>query len=320
MVDWDREARKQGNTSNREDDAEAARVGRPRTPDDIPKQGDKTRKGFVPSNVNPGMFKPSSYETFDVYRLGPPLRPRIQHDNGFSGFKRRAPTAMDYVSLAKWKAMLNGAEAMRPDLTDACASYRHFLEGRGAKRHFSYERYATSDASGQATLRNAILDFQDAVLALAEGNPTLARFDVTGPAIPCGSDPLQYPYLSYAFPYPATENWQKAIGGHVIWLSGKVEITRSPSMSAPVFRATMDLHAEDRFNFNPGNVDVATGIPDDDNGMFETTGLGHQFDHFGSLRRLLEWRGCELGVQLSARPHTTRLRQPTNNLRLRNRI
>jgi hypothetical protein len=79
-------------------------------------------------------------------------------------------------------------------------------------------------------------------------------------------------------------------------------------------------NAEDRYNFNPGAQDMATGIPDSDNGVFELTGLGKQFDSYASLRRILPWKGFYLGVGLSATPHTTRLRQPQDNRRVRNRV
>jgi hypothetical protein len=36
----------------------------------------------------------------------------------------------------------------------------------------------------------------------------------------------------------------------------------------------MTLHAEDPCNFNVGDDDTATGIPDSDNGRFEVTGSG----------------------------------------------
>lgn len=82
----------------------------------------------------------------------------------------------------------------------------------------------------------------------------------------------------------------------------------------------MTLNAEDRYNFNPGMKDLSTGIDDNENGKFERTGLGHQFVSYSSLQRYLRWTGLDLGVELSARPHTTRLRQPSNSRRMRNRI
>lgn len=302
-------------------DREAARLGQPRKPDDIPVQGKPSPVGYKPGNVDQATFRPSTAETRKYYRIGPAQRPHIEHDIGFLRFGKRAPTDDDYEQLHLWKLMLEGAESVRPDLSDALAAYRHFLEGRGVRRLFSYERYVNGDVSGRTTLRNAILEFQYAAVELALDHPDLRRFQFTGPAIPCGGDPGKYPDLSRRFPYPATENWQKAIGGHAIWISGTVEVdVDSVSERPKQFRGVMDLHAEDRYNFNPGADDIATGIPDSANGRFEVTGLAHQYENHGTLRRVLHWSGLELGVSLVAAPHTTSLRQPTENRRIRNRI
>jgi hypothetical protein len=213
--------------------------------------------------------------------------------------------------------MLEGGEALRPDLTDSLGAYRHFLEGGGKPRNFSYERYVMADRSGQETLRNAILDFQYAVIELWETSGKPHQFPITGPAIPCGADASVFRYLSRFFPYPETENWQKAIGAHAIWLSGEVKAWPG---SPTVFEAIMILHAEDRYNFNPGDADLATGIQDSENGRFERTGLAHQYENHATLQRYLKWTGLDLGVELSSRPNTTRLRQPANNRRLRNTL
>jgi hypothetical protein len=52
---------------------------------------------------------------------------------------------------------------------------------------------------------------------------------------------------------------------------------------------TMTVHAEDRYNFNPGAADIATGTPDGANGRFEQTGLAHQYTNSGSLEREVSW-------------------------------
>jgi len=106
----------------------------------------------VPGNVDSPLFKPTTDETREAYRMAPAQRPYIVHDNGHLSMGKRAPTLSDYASLAEWKAILVGAEALRPDLTDGVAASRHFLEGNSKPRVFSYERYVMSDASGQATL------------------------------------------------------------------------------------------------------------------------------------------------------------------------
>jgi hypothetical protein len=155
-------------------------------------------------------------------------------------------------------------------------------------------------------------------------NTSLKKFDVTGPAIPSGnSNYKKYPYIARHFPYPATENWQKAIGGHTIWLSGKAVVLQTNTSSDPTFKVVMTLHAEDRYNFNPGQQDIATGIPDSDNGRFAMTGLAHQYDHFSTLVRHLEWQGTSLGLATSAKPNTVRMRrarQPRDNRYPQNRI
>ena len=377
--------RNDGNPHQGGRDREGARLGQKRADDDIPKQG--TAKSIA---------------QVATYILGPPTRPPMTWDNGHLGqFPPRSPTAADYVKLAEWRAKLEGAEALRPDLTDGVAAYRHFLDGQGRPRQFSYERYVQNDTGGRVTLRNAILSLQWGVSELwrAHGKRT---FSLTGTAISCGDKSL-------LFPYPATENWQKAIGGHKIWLSGDVTVsgggTPQPHLNKagthkhakgqltiekdgavkvkggdtlsgysaaihggdlkrfhefgrkqgnavvplanpnlihpgetlyhiptfthymalngsnqPSFSAVMTLHAEDRYNFNPGQQDIATGIPDSANGTFEITGLGRQFDQIATLLRTLNWAGFAAGVTSAIDGSTERDRQPSNNVLPRNRI
>jgi hypothetical protein len=380
--------RNDGNPNTRPDDREGGRIGQSRGADDIPAQG------TVPSadltSILAGVH----------YRFGPPTRPPITHDNGFLALGRRAPTAGDYAKLALWKAKLEAGEALRPDLTDGLGAYRHFLEGEGKPRTFSYERYVQNDTSGRTTLRNAILNIQWGVIQLWKASHKKS-FSLTGTAIPCGS--------SAFYPYPATENWQKAIGGHQIWLSGDVTVvggdTPDPADSKagthsygsfsvtvaadgaikvrpgdwlskysqalhngdvtriseyarmsggklvaidnpdlilagetlyhlpthayhqaaagshePRFSLALTLHAEDRYNFNPNQHDIATGTPDADNGIFEMTGLAHQYDHFATLSRSVSWTGLQLGVGEAVNASHERQRQPDDNRRARNRV
>jgi hypothetical protein len=221
------------------------------------------------------------------YKLGAPTRPvSIVFDNGFlDKFKPREPTVSEYAALGKWQAKLAAAEALRPDLADACEAYRHFLYGGGLSRTFSYDKYVLNDTSGATTLSHAMLDIQDGAEIIWESTG-LKEFEMTGDPISCGSTTL--------FPYPATENWQKAIGGHVIWLSGRVVVTPKPD--GDWLRLDMVLHAEDRYNFNPDQRDIVTKIPDSDNGIFEITGLAKQFTQTSELRRRIEWKHGTLGT------------------------
>ncbi|MBL8574814.1 MAG: hypothetical protein JNM13_14155 [Hyphomicrobiaceae bacterium] len=265
--------------------------------------------------------------TLATYRIGPATRPNIVHDNGFlDQFTRRAPTVADRAKYAGWWAVLEGAEAVQRvpgaphnDISDALAAYRHFLEGSGRQRTFSYERYVANDASGRTTLNNALVEVRGAAIDLYRTFHLNreARFEFTGSALSAGSS-------SAHFPYPATENWQKAIGAHNFWLSGSVEVTLAGT--TPEFALVATLHAEDMYNFNPGAEDITTGIPDGANGIFEVTGLARQYLNVATLTRYLTWSGlapATMQVATSAsrwaRQDPMRTRQPDDNRRIRNR-
>lgn len=295
-----------GNPNARAYEREEGRIGRERTPADIPKQTSKTRFTDEPGNV--GSHTPAA-----TYSAGVAQRPKsIKHDDGFLSLGKRAPKPEDYAKLAKWKLMLEGGEALRPDLVDALAAYRHFLQGNGQSRIFSYDRYVMNDEAGKITLHNAILDIQQGAIEYWKNNGKPNSYMITGTEIQCSAGSVE-------FPYPHTENWQKAIGAHVIWISGTVTVTM-PATAIPRFKLIMTLHAEDRYNFNPGQADIVTGIPDSDNGIFEMTGLGHQYDHFSTLVRVITWEGTSLGVISASGTKISRDRQPQDNRRLRNRI
>lgn len=255
-----------------------------------------------------------------AFRSGPPTPPAITHDNGFLAaydevnktgdekFKERAPDWTDQLKLLKWRAKLEGAEALRPDLADGTAAYRHFLDGGGADRTINYERYLLNDASGQTTLANVIAYTQRHAQTLCPENGSV---QITSQAFTVG----QSSYFS--MPYPDTENWQKAIGGHNIWVSANVRCATSGK--SKTYSMDMTIHMEDRYNFNPGQADIATGIPDSDNGIFEVTGLAKQYMNRGTVRRSVSWTGAVAAPSVTD-DDDSRNRRPGDNRRLRNRI
>ena len=293
------ETRTTGNPHKSNLERELSNSGRKRKPDDIPKQDTIDRRGNTQQGNVSHSFQSSTVTTNKKYRMGPAMRPNITHDQGFSIFPKRKPTLSEYWELLKWTGMLEGGYALRPDLIDGLSAYAHFLHGKGESREFSYERYVSNDESGRTTLRNAILDAQDAAIKLWKDNNEPEKFHFTGPAIPCGSnetDP-KYNYIKKAFPYPATENWQKTIGAHVIWLNGEVVVKKSStSPNETEFKMELTLNAEDQYNFNPGMKDYATGIPDDDNGIFVIVGFAHGYRNTATLKRRFYWKGFDLGV------------------------
>lgn len=49
------------------------------------------------------------------------------------------------------------------------------------------------------------------------------------------------------------------------------------------------VHAEDRYNFNKGDADIATGTPDEENGRFAQLGWARSFDTHGEVVRTITW-------------------------------
>lgn len=299
------------------------------------------------ANASHGGAKPAvtGQPTDAAYREGAPQRPPIFHDNGFlqnpnnpndpNPMPTRSPSFGDRFKLLQWKGILEAAEAGQSvsgvphnNIPDALAAYRHFLYGDGADRTFSYERFVSGDEAGRTTLQNATRDLQLAAenkyAEMVARDPSLRdkplTFQLTGSSIPVGADPDIEPELAARYPYPRTENWQKAIGAHRIWMSGTVTVTPSATPGGkPQFTMNETLHAEDRYNFNPGSADISTGIFDKENGVFEQTGLAHQYMNYATLERHVSWDKGSLQNGVSTRPDPSRDREPQGNRRARNR-
>lgn len=271
---------------------------------------------------NPHTAPVTLAEASGRYKLGPATRPPIKHDNGhLAAFPKREPTAADRAQFAKWVAMLEGSEALcsgktakivpacrGEDLTDANAAYRHFLFGDGADRTINYERFIQDDASGRMLLPNLVRDFQKHAEVIGKDR---IKFSVTSTAFTVGNGGIA--------PYPATENWQKAIGAHFIWVSADVTVS-ADDKGVIQYAAVLTVHMEDRYNFNPGQSDIATGIPDSANGNFEITGLGHQYTNYATIQRNVSWAEGQWESPATAGAPTSRQRKPQDSRRLRNRI
>jgi hypothetical protein len=226
----------------------------------------------------------------------------------------------DRLQFAKWLSMLEGSEALcsggtasiappchGEDLSDANAAYRHFLFGNGADRTINYERYLKDDASGRQVIPNILDDFQRHVEVIGHDR---VKFSVTSGSYSVGMGGIA--------PYPATVNWQKAIGAHFVWVSADVTVSTDQHADI-VYTADITIHMEDRYNFNPGQQDIATGIPDSANGIFEITGLAHQYTNYATVHRNVSWHEGERSNTTAGAP-TSRQRKPQDNRRVRNRI
>ncbi|MGH7297780.1 MAG: peptidoglycan-binding protein, partial [Polyangiaceae bacterium] len=252
---------------------------------------------FIPGRAAPPPAGAS--EGWDAYAVVPSATPPpMTFDHGFlddgngniDESKRRAPTGADYVALAKWRAKLIAAQQFRPDLFDATSAYQHFLSATGADWNFSYDRFVEQDASGKKVLGSVVSDVMAAASLLNNSRGITASTNRDTFTIERGATQVEQGSASY--PYPVTENWQKAIGAHVIWVEADVVVTTDPTVTMDgsktqrrLFAITMTIHAEDEYNFNPHMADIATGTPDSDNGRFEECGLGKEFRSKSTLKR-----------------------------------
>lgn len=230
------------------------------------------------------------------YTLGPPEKPVLAHDNGMlqnpsdphdpNPIPPLEPNLSDRLKFAEWKVISIGARVadqipgLSRHLPDALDAYDWFREGAGQPRTISYERFIENDPAGQETLEALKTDIEQFAAqqyaALLSQHPEKAHETVTlhisGPALSAER--------------PRTENWQKTLGEHQVWATAEVTIhPATEATGTPTFEAKSEFSTEDRYNFNPGSKDRATGIPDEANGRFERTGLGQQYLNSGTVQR-----------------------------------
>lgn len=231
------------------------------------------------------------------YRIGAPSRPDIKHDNGhLDKFPPRAPTKLDIQAHTEWAARLMAAKVLcrgstathvgvchNEDQSDALEAYRHFLFGNGEDRFINYERFLHFDNVGKMVLPKLLKDFQNHIEILGHDR---VKFSVTSEPYLVGGDDFS--------PMPNSVNWLRTLGGHNLWVSADIKVSVAPDLQI-VYDADIVIHVEDRYNFNPGQRDTSTKIPDAENGRFEITGLAKQYNTYAIVRRHLKWKHAERG-------------------------
>ena len=231
---------------------------------------------------------------------GPPRRPNIRHDHGFlddgngniDPKKRQTPTDQDRARKEAWTALLALTMQFKPALKDGSAAYKHFLiDNNGTQLAIDYEGFVKDDSNGQSVLTSAVDDTRTGVLDVFDKKfprpATSSRIDqlsVTSSHVIVGRATPDFRY-----PYPGSENWQKAIGGHALWLSADVTVDSNPATNIRTVAIVMTLHGDDQYNFNPGGTDVTSGTADAENGRFEITGLGTEFAQRGTASRKINF-------------------------------
>lgn len=216
------------------------------------------------------------------FKIGSPTNPGFTYDNGFLDvYPPRSPTVKDRLDKLYWTEKNGAAKILRRDLNDATAAYTHFLYGKGADFSFNFSKYIKEDKSGQKLLSNASKLAKEGASALltSEGSISIT------------SEGLSVTGSSALFPYPETENWQKTVGAFNFWMGASVTSKTVMKEDGEYldYSMTLTIYGEDRYNFNPGMLDIATGTPDSANGKFEVTGLGHQFMNYGKHEEIINW-------------------------------
>ncbi|MCB9196597.1 MAG: hypothetical protein H6598_10270 [Flavobacteriales bacterium] len=214
------------------------------------------------------------------FKVGKPTKPAMSFDNGhLDYFSAREPSKEDLEAYQNWIGKLQISKYFRESwMEEAHAQYSHYLKGGGATVNLNMDSYYQNDISGDQTVRSVNAMVRQATHELI-GDKTY--LELTSEAFTAGDgDPR--------FPYPATENWQKAIGGHKFWISAEVR-SREGEDGIMHYFATVTIHTEDMYNFDPGKQDIATGIPDEENGVFQITGLAHQFKTISTYTYNISW-------------------------------
>ena len=203
----------------------------------------------------------------DGYDFGEPDKPDIRWDEGFD-YDSKDSNWHDHLAKLEWMAKLEAGRALKSDLDDATAMYAHYWDNDGEPVRFDYEEGYQEDPSIAANVNDEVARTAAAVDEMVRnGN---SHFSMTGDAHP-------------ATAYPETENWQKTIGGYKQWSSADVTVDNGQvSMQVTV-------HAEDYYNFNPDQSDIASGAGDNENGRFTEIGWAKPFPSSGDVTRTITW-------------------------------
>lgn len=208
-----------------------------------------------------------------TYKVGWHGEPQINFDNDFPYDPNAEASFGDYWNWVKWKTKLNGARLIG-HLEDATLMYQHYLEGSGTPMNLNYIKAYREDSGIAISVRNAVREAQHEAERLAK---------TEGREFKMSSD------AGNADKYPTTENWQKAIGGHSLW--GEAQVYNCKGQ----FSMLITIHALDRYNFNKGENDIATGAPDNENGRFEVLGWAKSFTTRGNIPVTVEWKRGSVG-------------------------
>lgn len=146
---------------------------------------------------------------------------------------------------------------------DGARAYEHYRSGTGTTITADYQKAINEDPVIKAVYDQAIADVKKAALIMFAEESSFAFHSLKPFSVPNGN----------------SVNWQRTLGGHSIWFEGTVAYNKDQC----VLDITMTLFFEDYYNFNPGQTDITTGIPDNVNCLFEQLGWAKGFFTRGTL-------------------------------------
>ncbi|MFI6323703.1 hypothetical protein ACIBG8_39680 [Nonomuraea sp. NPDC050556] len=211
----------------------------------------------------------------DKFAFGPPTPPDLEFDDDFPFDPNARPTAKDEASWSEWQRKLHGGQILRPGLDDALAAYSRYTDASGAPLEVDYGEGYKEDKNIKLTVDNEIISAQQWAEKIFK-QTGMTEFPMTG--LPSAAKKLSG--TGYA---TDTENWQKTLGNYQVWSSAVVTVKDG--------QVTMRItvNAEDMYNFNRDDKDIATGAPDNENGRFSTLGWAKPFRTHGSITKTLTW-------------------------------
>ncbi|WP_374213917.1 RHS repeat domain-containing protein [Streptomyces sp. A3M-1-3] len=226
-------------------------------------------------------YDPVTRTVGTTYYISKPRQPRVWYVDHYPHNPKARAKPIDYWNWTKWGGMnasgfWGSASGLR-DLEDAIPLYTHYRTGFGTPVEVDYEKALREEEGIAAEVAAEVARSQRWAEAIQK-NSGKSAFSITGNAVSVKS-------------YPQTENWQKAIGEHRIWGSASVKT------KGDQFTMRVVIHAMDRWDFNAGMSDIATGTADSVNGRFAELGWAKPFLTSGTATRTVTWtRGDILGT------------------------
>lgn len=232
-------------------------------------QGMNGNNGNTNSDASDNIWgKDNTYTYKDIeFHKGDPKRPKWEaneeYDNFYPYDPNEKPTIKDHASWGLWS--LAPAYELFKYVPDGMKAYEHYRGGSGDPLHIDYEKAYKEDKVIHDSV-DAYVDETNAAIQEMIAKGEKPPFSITSELLPISQN-------------PSTENWQKTIGRHYVWISSTVTQNEDGT-----YHVSTTVHELDRYNFNKGDADIKTGIKDADNGRFETLGWAKSFDTYGEVK------------------------------------